>query len=77
MVDPASQTPFQSAFGPADHGLMIPVSHVVLARGAAAARTDSDAGAGGRAVGLEPAVPSHGTIVTEVLVSLLLIVAFS
>ena len=31
MVDPTQPNPFRSpAFGPADHGLMIPVSHVVL-----------------------------------------------
>ena len=78
MVDPTQPNPFRSpAFGPADHGLMIPVSHVVLMLAVLLLLAPIAMLVQGIVLsGWKPGVLSHGTIVTEVLVSLILIFAF-
>ena len=78
MVDPTQPNPFRArAFGPADHGLMIPVSHVVLLLAVLLLLSPIALMVQGSVLSVwTPGVPSHGTIVTEVLISLLLIFAF-
>lgn len=78
MVDPTQPNPFRApAFGPADHGLMIPVSHVVLLLALLLLLTPIAVLVQGFVLSIwTPGIPSHGTIATEVLISLILIAAF-
>ena len=77
MVDPTPPNPYRTAaFGPADHGMMIPAGHVGLVLGVLLLLTPISILVQGliRSVWV-PDVPSHATITTEVLLSLALIAA--
>ena len=77
MVDPAKPNPYRSpAYGPADHGLMIPAGHVVLMIGVLLLLTPAALMVQAMIESLwTPTLPSHGTIATEVILSLMLIAA--
>ena len=71
MVDPTQPNPYRTpAFGPADHDLMIPAGHVVLVLGVLLLLTPITMLVHGLVQGLWVSdVPSHSTILTEVLLS--------
>ena len=78
MVDPTQPNPYRTpAFGPADHDLMIPAGHVVLVLGVLLLLTPITMLVHGLVQGLWVSdVPSHSTILTEVLLSVGLIIGF-
>ena len=78
MVDPTQPNPYRApAFGPADHDLMIPAGHVVLVLGVLLLLTPITMLVHGLVQGLWVSdVPSHSTILTEVLLSVGLIIGF-
>ena len=75
MVDPTHPNPYRTrAFGPADHGLMIPAGHVVLWIGILLLLAPIALLMQSIVLSLwSPTLASHGTIVTEVLMSAALI----
>ena len=75
MVDPTHPNPYRTrAFGPADHGLMIPAGHVVLWIGILLLLAPIALLIQSIVLSLwSPTLASHGTIVTEVLMSAALI----
>lgn len=76
MSDPVQPNPFRSpAFGPADRGLMIPALHVGLMLAVLLLLAPIAALVQGIVLSLwSPAVPAHGNIVAEVILTLVLIV---
>lgn len=75
MVEPTPPNPYRtSAFGPADHELMIPAGHVGFWLAVLLLLAPLSILVQGLVSSLwTPSIASHGTILTEVLVSLMLI----